>query len=142
MIIISHRGNLEGPSLFENEPWHLEKVLEKGIDIEIDVRFIEGKFFLGHDFPQYEVSKNFLLQKGVWCHAKDIFSLHSLLEINAHCFFHNVDDATLTSQGYIWTYPGKELTLKSIAVLPEKFSRHKIVCAGVCTDYPLVFRDK
>ena len=142
MITISHRVNLEGPTLFENEPWHLEKVLDLGIDVEVDVRIVKDKLFLGHDLPQHEISKNFLLQKGVWCHAKDIFTLHALLEIDAHCFFHDTDDATLTSRGYIWTYPGKYLTPKSIAVLPEKSYLKNIPYAGVCTDYPLVFKDK
>ena len=59
---------------------------------------------------------------------------------NIHCFWHQEDDVTLTSKGYIWTYSGKELTENSIAVLPEilheKWWRHKPVqCAGICSDY-------
>ena len=34
-------------------------------------------------------------------------------------FEHQEDDVTLTSEGYIWTYPNKQLTDNSIAVLPE-----------------------
>ena len=31
-----------------------------------------------------------------------------------HCFRHQEDDVTLTSRGYMWTYPGKPLTEKQI----------------------------
>ena len=50
-----------------------------------------------------------------------------------HCFWHQEDDVTLTSRGFFWTYPGKELTKKSIAVLPQKIDK-TLDCYGVCTD--------
>jgi hypothetical protein len=34
-------------------------------------------------------------------------------------FFHQEDDITLTSKGYIWAYPGKQPIKNSIAVMPE-----------------------
>ena len=30
------------------------------------------------------------------------------------------DDVTITSKGYLWTFPGKKIFKKSICVLPEK----------------------
>ena len=50
-----------------------------------------------------------------------------------HCFFHQEDDVTLTSKGYLWTYTGKQLTENSIAVLPNDEITKKI--AGVCSDF-------
>mgnify|MGYP003336226375 CR=1 FL=1 len=56
-------------------------------------------------------------------------------------FWHQEDDFTLTSEGYIWTYPGKELSENSICVMPERnmapdalvnFNQN---CYGVCSDY-------
>ena len=51
---------------------------------------------------------------------------------NIHCFFHQEDDVTLTSKGYIWTYPNKQLTNKSM-VLPKTIDKN-LECFGVCTD--------
>ena len=53
-------------------------------------------------------------------------------------FWHQKDDVTLTSNNYLWTYPGKKITNKSIVVLPEqvKYSEEELHnCYGVCSDY-------
>ena len=52
---------------------------------------------------------------------------------DVHCFWHQEDDVTLTSKGYLWTYPNKQLTPKSIAVLPEGVIEEEI--AGFCSDF-------
>tara|TARA_B100001121_G_C18400933_1_gene485388 strand:+ start:106 stop:531 length:426 start_codon:yes stop_codon:yes gene_type:complete len=136
MYLISHRGNINGIQKDkENNPNYINKALEKGFDVEIDVRFENKKFFLGHDFNQFEVSKDFLLNKKIWCHAKTNEALIALHEINAHFFWHQEDDYTITSKGYIWTYPGKKLLSKSICVLPEKANYEKINCLGICSDF-------
>jgi hypothetical protein len=59
----------------------------------------------------------------------------ALEKTNAHYFWHQEDDYTITSKGFIWTYPGKKLFLKSICVLPEKFNYEKIKCTGICSDF-------
>jgi len=56
-----------------------------------------------------------------------------MMKDNIHCFWHQEDDVTLTSKGYLWTYSGKELTENSIAVLPEK--KPDVEVAGICSDY-------
>lgn len=63
MIIISHRGNLYGPDKEnenENKPEQIQKVLDLGYYVEIDVWLIDEKLYLGHDFPQYETNLTFL----------------------------------------------------------------------------------
>jgi len=71
MILISHRGNLNGiNSDKENSPSYLLSALNKGFNVEVDVRFEKNKFYLGHDFSQFEINKDFLQNKSVWCHAK------------------------------------------------------------------------
>ena len=58
--------------------------------------------------------------------------------LGVHCFWHQSDDVTLTSKNYLWTYPGKQLTFKSIAVLPEQADYSEIdlrKCTGICSDY-------
>ena len=134
MILISHRGNLNGVIVErENSIDYVEEALSQGFDVEIDVWDIFGSYFLGHDEPKYLVKKDFLKIDGLWCHAKNIQGLYSMLEDNIHCFWHQEDDVTLTSEGYMWTYPGKELTMNSIAVLPEE--EIEVEVAGICSDY-------
>lgn len=141
-LIISHRGNLNGPNPeMENNPDYILKAIYEGFHAEIDVWSIDNKLFLGHDSPQYEISLEFLEKNifNLWCHAKDIKSLDRLLNIkNINCFFHDQDDCTLTSKGYIWTYPNSSLYIsdQSIAVMPERVNNWYIHDAfGICTDY-------
>jgi len=135
--VISHRGNLNGPSKKENHPNQIGLILDLDLDCEIDVRYKGGEFFLGHDIPEYKVEAKWLLQEGLWCHAKNGYTLQVLLDIGAHCFFHQSDDHTLTSRGYIWTYPQRPVTKNSVIVnLSPLWYKSKGNCYGVCTDYP------
>ena len=136
MIYISHRGNISGPNeKFENKIDYIQNALDKGYDVEVDVRFENDSFFLGHDYNQVEVDKNFLLNKKIWCHAKTKDALSALEKIKAHHFWHQEDDYTITSKGFIWTYPGKSLLTSSICVLPEIANYKEINCQGICSDY-------
>ena len=136
MKIISHRGNINGPRKeLENKPRYINQALELGYDVEIDVWWKDDGFWLGHDGPQFKVNRQFLQNDKFWCHAKNIEGLYKMLDNNnIHCFFHQEDDVTLTSKGYIWTYPNKQLTDNSIAVLPKELDK-SLNCYGVCTDF-------
>ena len=141
-IVIAHRANIEGPSISENT---LEKVYEcfsYGLDVELDIWHQKGSFWLGHDEPTYKLSEEdtkVLIDNRVWCHAKNLEAAYKLKNIHAHYFWHQHDDFTLTSEGFFWTYPGKELCEHSIAVMPEdELHKHSFEkSAGVCTDFPL-----
>ncbi len=145
MLLIAHRGNLEGPNKArENEPSYLKEAIEAGFDVEVDVWKIYHPvtvWRLGHDQPDYNVSEGFLKEIGpnAWFHAKNVFALNGLLALGFRCFFHVRDAHTLTSDGYIWTYPGETLTSRSIDVMPESYPFHaprntSIKPAGICTD--------
>jgi len=136
MIYISHRGNISGPNeKLENKIEYVQNALDKGYEVEVDVRFENDKFFLGHDVNQFEVNENFLLNKKIWCHAKTKDALLALEKIKAHYFWHQEDDYTITSKGFVWTYPGKSLLTSSICVLPEVANYKEINCLGICSDY-------
>ena len=75
LIIISHRGNIDGPSSLENHPNQIDKALSLGYHVEIDVWFENNRFYLGHDYPEYEVSSVFFKKNNLWCHAKNIPAL-------------------------------------------------------------------
>ena len=137
MILIAHRGNINGSGEYENGQKYCQEAIDDGYNVEIDVWYTDT-WWTGHDRPQYRVDPDFLLKKEVWCHAKNIEALKKLLELGAHCFFHQNDPVTLTSKQYIWTYPTQQLTEKSICVLPELQAIEVnafLPSAGVCSDF-------
>jgi hypothetical protein len=141
MKLIAHRGLFKGPDAnLENRPEQIVQALQLGYDCEIDLRVIEGKFYLGHDHADYEINESFLSQHGLWIHAKNLSALHYLSTTNLSYFWHQNDDCVITSNGYIWTYPEKELTDRSIRLMPEwKDPEFKTIldnrCYAICSDY-------
>lgn len=146
MKLIAHRGLFNGPdSALENQPQQVELALSLGFDAEVDVRYDRDTgFMLGHDKPTYSVNLEWLDQAGLWIHAKNLDAL-ALLSNKRNVFWHESDDHTLTSKGYIWTSPGKgTASANGIQVMPEHcMSRHSIdftdtvlqPCFGICSDY-------
>jgi hypothetical protein len=139
MILIAHRGNINGPNpIEENKPEYLLSTIEKGYHVELDLWYINNKLYLGHDNPQYNINIEFLLSNKdkIFCHCKNIQALHYMIK-NSHdieYFFHDNDDYVLTSKNHIWTFPGKELTKNSICVMPEWVGKKPINCYGICSD--------
>jgi len=135
MVLISHRGNLwkKNPEK-ENTPDYINAALAQGFDVEVDVWFKNERLFLGHDKPETQINEVYLENNKLWCHAKNIEALEVMLtNQNIHCFFHQNDDVTVTSRGFIWTFPGKLLTPISICVLPK--DNEKVAgCYGICSD--------
>lgn len=143
--LIAHRGNLNGVNhKWENHPDYLLEAVKEGYDIEVDVWLDDSHQFepynglyLGHDYPTHKVCVEFLQENYVWAHAKNYRALQFLLEQNVHCFWHQEDDHTLTSKGYIWTYPGKPVTRNSVIVKLDNgsYDLYKDKCSGYCSDY-------
>ena len=69
MFLIAHRGNINGkvPEL-ENSPDYINAAISNGYDVEVDVWFQDDEFYLGHDFPQYKTSVEYLRNNKLWCH--------------------------------------------------------------------------
>jgi len=139
MILIAHRGNIEGKTSFENTPNYILNALQKGYECEIDVHFKNESWFLGHDNILTEISINFLLLSKLWLHAKTIPTIHELMKYDVNCFYHENDPCVLTSKGYIWTYTGYSLgpvgrQNNSICVLPELYDVKQFDCIGICSD--------
>jgi hypothetical protein len=137
MKLIAHRGNTKGRRKeLENSPEYIEKAIRSGFDAEVDVWLMDG-IYLGHDEPQYETEIDFLLQhhKSLWIHCKNIAALSILSAVsNLNVFWHEKDSYTLTSKGFIWTYPHQKVCENSVIVAPNakyiKFQK----CHGVCAD--------
>lgn len=142
MKLISHRGLLTGPDPdIENAPDQIAFAIAAGFDVEIDVWYIDNQLYLGHDHPQYKTDIAFLKQKEVWAHAKNYPAFEYLLNNDVHCFWHENDERTLTSQGYIWTYPNKEAGSRSVIVVLDKELNINKNIFGVCGDYVSVWKE-
>jgi hypothetical protein len=141
MILISHRGNILGqnPSK-ENMPSYIQNCIDIGFDCEIDLFFIDSCFFLGHDSAEYKIELDWLKDRKskLWVHCKNLdgFSLFNIAKsFDFNYFWHETDKATLTSKGFIWSYPGTQPIKNSIAVMPENHNEKINFCIGVCSDY-------
>ena len=141
MILISHRGNIDGRlESCENEPNYIDLAISKGYDVEVDVWFKDNILWLGHDKPDYGIDFNWFFDRidNLWIHCKNIDAVIYFKEsgYQFNYFWHQEDDITFTSKGHIWTYPGKNLTKYSIAVMPEIKQFDNIsISYGICSDY-------
>ena len=136
MKIISHRGNLNGriPSQ-ENHPSYIQTAIDNGYDVEIDVWWTDGRFYLGHDEPSYEIDKLFLVNHKIWCHAKNKEALSEMLKIGAHCFWHENDSYTMTNKAIPWCINGKWID-GGVTVVSENMD-FPYGILGICTDYAI-----
>lgn len=143
MILISHRGNIDGPNpKRENTLEYIQEAIEAGYDVEIDFWSLDSQLWLGHDKPEHKVDwpdiETELDCEKLWFHCKNVEAILDLdyLYAGFHYFWHQEDDVTLTSKRYVWTYPGKTLIEGAIAVMPERFPDWDISKAGgICSDY-------
>ncbi|MEY3811836.1 MAG: hypothetical protein RIT11_953 [Pseudomonadota bacterium] len=152
MKLIAHRGNINGPNPSqENNPNYIDQAIQSGFDVEIDLRYVNKEFYLGHDDSQYQVSIEWLVEKNnfLWIHCKDFNSLEILsnISVDFNYFWHERDKYALTSQGYIWSYPGQQYSSKTVVVMPEKNDSLKFYsteenmhmsnyeCFAICSDF-------
>ena len=153
MKIIAHRANLFGPmEESENDPLMVDKCIEMGFDVEIDLWFDKNKqqFLLGHDKGEYSIDLGWILErrKSLWIHCKGTESILKISEMatDLNYFWHNKDDYTFTSKGIIWAYPGNVVNEIGVLVMPEWAnerleSQNVDSCYGICTDYPIKIKE-
>lgn len=153
MIFIAHRGLMHGPDKkLENTPAQIKKSIIAGFEVEVDVWYISGKLWLGHDGPEYEMPQEYLYNHMLghfWFHCKDMASYEFFCNYDyasdTNFFWHQADDYVRTSKGWTWVYPGKDIPKgNSICVLPEygtgPLSVFSTFAKGVCTDYPVNYK--
>ncbi len=140
---ISHRGNLRGPEPDkENSPDYIDAAINELYEVEVDIRYIEGNFYLGHDSPEHFVDLHWLKERTEYLilHCKNLPALY-LLKDQHHCFWHESDCYTLTTRNKIWTYPNQNVGPDCIIVDLEPPTREKVEgwkakgCYAVCSDY-------
>ena len=139
MILISHRGNIDGRlESYENEPTYTDSAIKKGYDVEIDVWYVDNTLYLGHDRPQYGINFKWIQDRvdRLWVHCKNVEAVLYFKECenSINYFWHQEDTLTLTSRNDIWVYPGRQPIKGSIAVMPEIHNEQILQCKGVCSD--------
>jgi hypothetical protein len=145
MILISHRGNINGKNdVRENSMFYIMEALTMGFDVEIDVWYINNEWFLGHDKPQYQINIDWVLNRKskLWVHCKNTESVIEFYRMNedVNFFWHQEDLLTITSAGYLWVYPGNQPLENTISVLPELYNEDVSKCIGICSDYIIKYK--
>jgi hypothetical protein len=149
MLIIAHRGNLNGAKPEkENHPDYIDAAIKAGFVVEVDFRKHGMGLWLGHDAPQYNIDNDFLLARRnrLIIHCKNVEALHYCGGTSFHHFAHDKDDVVLTSDGLIWTYPCRDIQLTDMSI-PVVLGRHDTIwpfdelknCYGICTDSALYY---
>lgn len=138
--LIAHRGNLRGRDpRRENQQQYIDDALELGYEAEVDLWALDGSLWLGHDTPQYETSLNWIEERHsrLWVHCKNVEAVDYLFGSSYNWFFHDQDDLTITSQGFVWCYPGVSLPSQEFVMLSfgqqEPTVPDNVI--GICSDY-------
>ena len=142
MVIISHRGNLNGPNPErENSPTYITEAISAGFDVEVDVWWWKDGLWLGHDEPEWGLSEKFLetIKENTWLHCKNLKMVEKLINTEYHWFWHQTDNVTLTSKGYVWCFPENEVTG---GIMVDKGQNTNKNILGVCTDYVQTWKGK
>ena len=157
LMVIAHRGLLEGPSKkLENNPENIFYNIKNYPKLfnEIDINFVNDAIYTGHDKPTYKVDLQFILnnKNKLILHIKRLdydspYAFDTLLKLyeTCHCFCHEEDNFTITNKGLIWSHPKMGLNKNTVFVMPEKvmpisseaFINNLNLLKGVCTDFPL-----
>jgi hypothetical protein len=146
--LIAHRGLVNGPnSKLENHPNTITQAWDMGFDCEIDLRVSDSGLWLGHDGAQYNIEEDFLKKGPLWIHAKNLQALEYLQQdYTLNYFWHQDDDYTLTSKGYVWAYPGQQLSKFAVNVMPEwnntKLEDINLNCYAICSDWVVKIKEK
>lgn len=143
MILISHRGNIDNikPEM-ENRLEYIQAAIDAGYEVEVDVWVKDGRFFLGHDGPQYEFDPAWMYARNdkLWVHTKNFTALRTLIDSNLRIFFHEQEKHTIIHNcKLIWSHNLEEadeksiIPLLSLESLMSKYEEVKVY--GICSDY-------
>lgn len=105
----------------------------------LDVWFDEVRceWFLGSNCPMHPVSLQFLMDRRVWCRARNGAALRQLMEIGrVHCFWFEDEFSmqyAITSRGFIWAgRDAANLGQKCVVVAPTVSAAippNRLVCS-------------
>ena len=151
MILISHRGNIDTVNLErENTKSYIQEAIDLGYDVEIDVRYNNNKFWLGHDEPDHEVDIEWLTKRknNLWIHCKDFLSLAKLINSDLRIFYHQDENHTIIGNTKaIWSHDIDDANHQSIIPLIDidsvnSFKNFNQKYYGICSDFIKQVGDK
>ena len=146
MILIAHRGNINGRNLNrENTVSYIEEAINKGYDVELDIRVIKNKVYTGHDNPIDNIDLNWLkkFKNRLWIHCKDTESLKYFSNLKDYNYFwHEKDQFTITSKGFILSHVNNNVKKLSGDFIKIHFKNKKINgnFVGILSDYLLKYK--
>lgn len=139
--LIAHRGNVFGPRPeMENRPEHLQRALDMGFSIEVDIRLgTDGQLWAGHDAPLWPINPTFGSPERVYWHCKNtdtFLSFRSCCPPRSNYFLQENDGLAVTSQDEFWLhssqserpcYPGMIRTI--LGYRPEAATQGGRLCS-------------
>ena len=141
MILISHRGNIDGvDDSRENTHSYIQEAIDRGFDVEIDVWYLDNKFWLGHDKGEKEVNIDWILKRksSLWVHCKNFKALTKLINTELRVFYHKEEDYVVISDKHIWAHNLKDVDDKCIVPLLDRGKLESWKSSevyGICSDY-------
>jgi hypothetical protein len=126
----------------ENSPSYIDTAISAGYDVEVDINYFGGKFYLGHDTHDYEISESWMENRknNLWFHCKNLDSAEELCRLSNFQFFcHSTDVFVLTSTNHIWVHD-LSMNLNKSCIIPllsiDDLSNYdKDIVYAICTDY-------
>jgi len=147
MKLISHRGNIIGPNPSrENSPSYIDTAISAGYEVEVDINYNNGVFYLGHDTPDFEISEKWITKRinNIWFHCKNLEAATQLSKLSdkfgeVKFFCHSSDSYVLTSTNHIWVHD-LSMRLSDRCIIPllndtDILKYEGNVVYAVCTDY-------
>jgi hypothetical protein len=136
MLLLSNRGNLNGPSDYANQPVYLQKAIDQGFLIKTDLWVFPKLFATGTDSPLYPISGDLL--KNALVEARNLNALEFLLKSGLHGFYRGNSDIVFSSKGHLISFgPWMQ---QAIIMNPEDHTFELLLkSAGVCTDFAANF---
>lgn len=143
---IAHRGLVDGPNpALENRRGKIEGlVVEEGKVCEVDVWFLQGEYWLGHDGPMEHVDFSWLLKHKdrLLIHTKNVEAFSSFTFLRSHggydfhFFYHGTEDVVFTSRGIVIPYPGIDVYPGWIHMMPESaLPKNNYGPVAICSDF-------
>ncbi len=101
MKYYAHRGNICGANpARENKIDYINEALKFGHCVEIDVRLLNGEYYLGHDKAQEKIPKEFMIDDRILVHAKTYETFRELLKCKRiHSFYQDNENVVISSWG-------------------------------------------
>lgn len=139
---IAHRALVNGPDKrLENDIATIVHRCSNGLYSEIDIWYVNSKWYIGHDSPEEEIALEYLISPYLFIHAKNVDAFHELQIIsnshglNLRIFYHTEEHYALTTRGETIIYPGLPEKDGWLYMMPERTKLTLQSSGMICSDY-------